>query len=191
MLLQILSGKGAVQIVPFWKLGRKCHFLLRFCTRKRSETYSQPVLHSFLAMYQKINHIPDFPSFEQICVILDQEMHKNASWTKKEKQSILLLFQFTTWSPHYLSPLWEIPIPGVGWGPQIQSQSSPWQPGLFVLKFSNAKSKSNSYYRLYRIAAMKSLFRALTVLVQLVSVTLILSIVKILSLCSPQYRALD
>ena len=33
MPLQILSGKGAVQIMPFWKLGRKCHFLLRFCTR--------------------------------------------------------------------------------------------------------------------------------------------------------------
>ena len=40
MPLQILSGKGAVQIMPFRKLGGKCHFLLRFCTRKRSETYS-------------------------------------------------------------------------------------------------------------------------------------------------------
>ena len=39
MLSQILSGKGAVQIMPFRKLGGKCHFLLRFCTRKRSETY--------------------------------------------------------------------------------------------------------------------------------------------------------
>ena len=39
MLLRILSGKGAVQIMPFQKLGGKCHFLLRFCTRKRSETY--------------------------------------------------------------------------------------------------------------------------------------------------------
>ena len=33
MLLWILSRKGAVQIMPFWKLGRKCHFLLRFCMR--------------------------------------------------------------------------------------------------------------------------------------------------------------
>ena len=33
MPLQILSGKGAVQIMPFWKLGGKCHFLLQFCTR--------------------------------------------------------------------------------------------------------------------------------------------------------------
>ena len=39
MPLRILSGKGAVQIMPFRKLGGKCHFLLRFCTRKRSETY--------------------------------------------------------------------------------------------------------------------------------------------------------
>ena len=39
MLLRILSGKGAVQIIPFRKVGGKCHFLLRFCTRKRSETY--------------------------------------------------------------------------------------------------------------------------------------------------------
>ena len=40
MPLRILSGKGAVQIMPFQKLGGKCHFLLWFCTRKRSETYS-------------------------------------------------------------------------------------------------------------------------------------------------------
>ena len=39
MPLRILSGKGAVQIMPFRKLAGKCHFLLRFCTRKRSETY--------------------------------------------------------------------------------------------------------------------------------------------------------
>ena len=39
MPLRILSGKGAVQIMPFRKLGGKCLFLLRFCTRKRSETY--------------------------------------------------------------------------------------------------------------------------------------------------------
>ena len=39
MALRILSGKGAVEIIPFRKLGGKCHFLLRFCTRKRSETY--------------------------------------------------------------------------------------------------------------------------------------------------------
>ena len=38
MLLRILSGKGAVQIMPFWKLSRKFHFFLRFCTRKRSKT---------------------------------------------------------------------------------------------------------------------------------------------------------
>ena len=44
MPLRILSGKGAVQIMPFWKLGGKCHFLLRFCMRKRSETilFSSP-----------------------------------------------------------------------------------------------------------------------------------------------------
>ena len=40
MPLRILSGKGAVQIMPFWKLGGKCHFLLRFCTRNWSETYN-------------------------------------------------------------------------------------------------------------------------------------------------------
>ena len=39
MPLQILSRKGAVQIMLFWKLGGKCHFLLWFCMRKRSETY--------------------------------------------------------------------------------------------------------------------------------------------------------
>ena len=39
MPLWILSGKGAVQIMLFRKLGRKFHFFLRFCTRKRSETY--------------------------------------------------------------------------------------------------------------------------------------------------------
>ena len=33
MPLRILSGKGEVQIMPFRKLGRKCHFLLRFCMR--------------------------------------------------------------------------------------------------------------------------------------------------------------
>ena len=31
--LRILSGKGEVQIMPFWKLGGKCHFLLQFCMR--------------------------------------------------------------------------------------------------------------------------------------------------------------
>ena len=39
MPLRILSRKGAVQIMPFRKLGRKCHFFVRFCMRKRSETY--------------------------------------------------------------------------------------------------------------------------------------------------------
>ena len=39
MTLQILSGNGALQIMPFQKLGGKCHFFLRFCTRKRSKTY--------------------------------------------------------------------------------------------------------------------------------------------------------
>ena len=48
MPLQILSGKGAVQIMPFRKLGGKCHFLLRFCTRKRSETY---IYNSFISNY--------------------------------------------------------------------------------------------------------------------------------------------
>ena len=28
--LQILSRKGEVQFMPFWKLSGKCHFLLRF-----------------------------------------------------------------------------------------------------------------------------------------------------------------
>ena len=31
MALRILGGKGEVQIIPFQKLSRKCHFLLRFC----------------------------------------------------------------------------------------------------------------------------------------------------------------
>ena len=39
MTLQILSGKGAVQIMPLRKLGGKFHFFLRFCTRKQSKTY--------------------------------------------------------------------------------------------------------------------------------------------------------
>ena len=39
MPLRILSGKGAVQIMPFQKLGGKFHFFLRFCTCKRSKTY--------------------------------------------------------------------------------------------------------------------------------------------------------
>ena len=39
MVLQILSGKGEVQIMPFPKLSGKCHFLLRFCTSNWSETY--------------------------------------------------------------------------------------------------------------------------------------------------------
>ena len=33
MALQILGGKGEVQIMPFRKLSGKCHFLLRFCMR--------------------------------------------------------------------------------------------------------------------------------------------------------------
>ena len=49
MMLRILSGKGAVQIMPFRKLGGKCHFFLRFCTRKRSETYC------FNVRWQEIN----------------------------------------------------------------------------------------------------------------------------------------
>ena len=40
MALQILGGKGEVQIMPFQKLSGKCHFLLRFCTRNWSETYT-------------------------------------------------------------------------------------------------------------------------------------------------------
>ena len=39
MTLRILSGKGAVQIMPLWKLGGKFHFFLQFCTRKWSKTY--------------------------------------------------------------------------------------------------------------------------------------------------------
>ena len=31
MALRILCGKAEVQIMPFQKLSRKCHFLLRFC----------------------------------------------------------------------------------------------------------------------------------------------------------------
>ena len=42
--LRILSRKGAVQIMPFRKLGGKFRFFLRFCTRKRSKTYV--LLHS-------------------------------------------------------------------------------------------------------------------------------------------------
>ena len=33
MVLQILGGKGEVQIMPFRKLSGECHFLLRFCAR--------------------------------------------------------------------------------------------------------------------------------------------------------------
>ena len=51
MPLRILSGKGAVQIMPFRKLGGKCHFLLRCCTRKRSETYTSPVPRSMWSVF--------------------------------------------------------------------------------------------------------------------------------------------
>ena len=37
--LWILSGKGAVQVMQFRKLGGKFHFFLQFCTHKRSKTY--------------------------------------------------------------------------------------------------------------------------------------------------------
>ena len=40
MPLRILSGKREVQIMSFRKLSGKCHFLLRFCTRNWSETYT-------------------------------------------------------------------------------------------------------------------------------------------------------
>ena len=40
MALRISSGKGEVQIMQFRKLSGKFHFLLRFCTRNWSETYS-------------------------------------------------------------------------------------------------------------------------------------------------------
>ena len=40
MVLQILSGKGPVQFMPFRKLSRKCHFLFRFCKSNWSETYA-------------------------------------------------------------------------------------------------------------------------------------------------------
>ena len=39
MALRILSGKGEVQFMLFWKLSGKCHFLLWFCTSNWSETY--------------------------------------------------------------------------------------------------------------------------------------------------------
>ena len=54
MLLQILSGKGAVQIMPFWKLGGKFHFFLRFCTHKQSKTYPYIVsciVHSAIGIF--------------------------------------------------------------------------------------------------------------------------------------------
>ena len=40
MALRILCGKAEVQIMPFRKSSGKCHFLLRFCARNRSETYN-------------------------------------------------------------------------------------------------------------------------------------------------------
>ena len=39
MPLRILNRKGAVQMMPFRKLGGKFHFFLRFCMRKQSKTY--------------------------------------------------------------------------------------------------------------------------------------------------------
>ena len=39
MALWISSGKGEVQIMQFWKLSGKFHFLLQFCTRNWSETF--------------------------------------------------------------------------------------------------------------------------------------------------------
>ena len=47
MALWTLSGKGEVQIMSFWKLSGKCHFLLRFCTRNWSETYKLRFTSSF------------------------------------------------------------------------------------------------------------------------------------------------
>ena len=61
MALQILGGKGEVQIMPFQKLSGKCHFLLWFCTRNWSETYTSYNIPTFykanLLFFSK-----DFPS---------------------------------------------------------------------------------------------------------------------------------
>ena len=35
----ILVGRDQVQFMPFWKLSRKCHFLVWFCMSNWSETY--------------------------------------------------------------------------------------------------------------------------------------------------------
>ena len=35
----IVDIRREVQIMPFWKLSGKCHFLIQFCTRNWSETY--------------------------------------------------------------------------------------------------------------------------------------------------------
>ena len=59
MTFRILSGNGALQIMPFRKLGGKCHFFLRFCTRKRSKTY---ILHgsSLVAWNERMHRVCTF-----------------------------------------------------------------------------------------------------------------------------------
>ena len=70
MTLRILSGNGALQIMPFWKLGGKCHFFLRFCMRKRSKTYicisfitsHATHIHAFLVLKYKLKQIKIIPT---------------------------------------------------------------------------------------------------------------------------------
>ena len=79
MPLQILSGEGAVQIMPFRKLGGKCHFLLRFCTRNWSETYISIVLQL---------------SWGGTASIVNEKTLKQLVWRKKIK----ILHVYLTWS---------------------------------------------------------------------------------------------
>ena len=76
MPLRILSGKGAVQIMPFRKLGGKCHFLLRFCTRKRSETYTCipnkyliPTKAESGSILLNLPNLPDMPDLVELLIV--------------------------------------------------------------------------------------------------------------------------
>ena len=66
MALRILNRKGEYQIMPFWKLSGKCHFLLRFWTSNWSETYIY--LFSILAFATSLSNFNIF-LFEQCLAV--------------------------------------------------------------------------------------------------------------------------
>ena len=91
MPLQILSGNGALQIMPFRKLGGKCHFFLRFCTRKRSKTY-------IWSTWSRIYHLRNFVYFCNIFItaiaiaFVDINVNRHLCW---ERGGNFLWLRFT------------------------------------------------------------------------------------------------